>query len=108
MEYTITLRGGETYRCAGSETALGGMLRLGRRGIPVGCRGGGCGVCKVRVVACSYTSDKVSRACISEADEAEGITLACRIHPTSDLALEVLGKMRRGLDVPREAAAPHR
>jgi ferredoxin len=40
---------GETYACAEGETLLKAMERLGRKGIPVGCRGGGCGVCKVQV-----------------------------------------------------------
>jgi len=32
---------GERYRCAPSQTLLAGMEALGRKGIPVGCRGGG-------------------------------------------------------------------
>ncbi|MDP3926663.1 MAG: 2Fe-2S iron-sulfur cluster binding domain-containing protein, partial [Hydrogenophaga sp.] len=39
---------GEQYPCASNESLLTGMLRLGRKGIPVGCVNGGCGVCKVR------------------------------------------------------------
>ena len=35
----------EHFTCAVGESVLRGMLRLGRRGIPVGCVGGGCGVC---------------------------------------------------------------
>ena len=41
---------GESYLCATDESLLKGMLRLGRKGIPVGCVNGGCGVCKVRIV----------------------------------------------------------
>src|SRR6218665_694385 len=41
---------GERYACATTESLLQGMLRLGRKGIPVGCVNGGCGVCKVRVL----------------------------------------------------------
>lgn len=40
----------ETFPCAGNESLLTGMVRLGRKGIPVGCVNGGCGVCKVRIV----------------------------------------------------------
>lgn len=40
---------GESYPCATNESLLQGMLRLGRKGIPVGCVNGGCGVCKVRI-----------------------------------------------------------
>ena len=32
---------GETYTCADTRTLLEGMEALVRRGIPVGCRGGG-------------------------------------------------------------------
>ena len=31
----------ETYPCAGNESLLTGMVRLGRKGIPVGCVNGG-------------------------------------------------------------------
>ncbi len=31
---------GEVFRCGEDETLLAGMERLGKRGIPVGCRGG--------------------------------------------------------------------
>ena len=40
----------ETFSCALDESLLKGMMRLGRKGIPVGCVNGGCGVCKVRVI----------------------------------------------------------
>ena len=35
----------ETYLCASDQDLLRGMEALGRRGIPVGCRGGGCSFC---------------------------------------------------------------
>jgi len=87
----------ESYRCSEQETVLAGMEKLGRRGIPVGCRGGGCGVCKVRVTEGHYTARKMSRACVSADEESEGIALACRIHPGSDLKINVVGKMIRAV-----------
>lgn len=58
---------GDTYACGTHESLLSGMLRLGRKGIPVGCVNGGCGVCKVQVlegavrhlgpVSCAHVSD---------------------------------------------------
>ncbi|WP_237717053.1 2Fe-2S iron-sulfur cluster-binding protein [Cupriavidus basilensis] len=45
------------------------MEALGKRGIPAGCRGGGCGVCKVRIEAGRYHTAKMSRACLSEAED---------------------------------------
>lgn len=57
--------------------------------LPVGCRRGGCGVCRVRVTAGDYRSDTVSRAHVSAEDEAAGLTLACCIYPRSALCLRL-------------------
>lgn len=88
---------GEVYRCREDETLLAGMERLGKRGIPVGCRGGGCGVCKVQVEAGEYSKRVMSRAYVSAEEEAAGIVLACRVKPLSDIRLAVLGKMKKNV-----------
>lgn len=85
---------GETFRCRPGENVLKGMEHIGWTGIPVGCRGGGCGVCKVQVTSGSYERQRMSRAHVSATDEAMGIGLACRLVPRSDLVLRVLGVMR--------------
>lgn len=95
---------GESYRCAQNESLLAGMERLGKRGIPVGCRGGGCGVCKVEVTAGSFTRRVMSREHVSVEDEAAGRLLACRVYPTSDIRLRVIGKMARNVYRPPSAA----
>lgn len=98
MRYVITLEETqERYTCAESQHLLQGMESLGRRGIPVGCRGGGCGVCRVQVLSGSYTSKPMSREAISAADEANNVVLACRCFPTSDLSLKVLGRLEKRL-----------
>lgn len=56
--------------------------------VNVGCRKGGCGACRVRVVSGTYTTIKMSRAHVTEAEEAEGFALACRIFPASDMEIE--------------------
>lgn len=87
---------GETYACATDESLLRGMLRLGRRGIPVGCINGGCGVCKVRIVEGRVqTLGPVSRAHVSPEEEAAGMTLACRVAPSCAITLEVAGRLAR-------------
>jgi ferredoxin len=86
---------GEAYLCEPRQDLLRAMERLGRRGIPVGCRGGGCGVCKVEILEGEYTARKMSRAHVSVAEEEANIGLACRISPLSDLRLRVLGKLKR-------------
>lgn len=88
---------GEVFACREDQTVLLAMEALGRRGIPVGCRGGGCGVCKLRVTAGRYEVRKMSRACVSQEEEAEGVVLACKLHPRSDLVATVVGKMLKAL-----------
>jgi ferredoxin len=96
--YTVTIEEtGERYRCSEQETLLVGMEKLGKKGIPVGCRGGGCGVCKIEIVSGSYTKRVMSREYVSEADEAAGRVLACRVRPTSDIVLRVLGLMKKNV-----------
>ena len=87
---------GERYPCATSESLLRGMLKLGRRGIPVGCVNGGCGVCKVRIVEGDVTVlGPVSRAHVSAEEEACGFTLACRVAPVTTVRLRVAGKFEK-------------
>lgn len=86
------------YPCAETETLLQGMARTGRKGIPVGCLGGGCGVCKVKVSAGSVRRvGPMSRAHVSVEEEAQGICLACRVAPLANVEVEVLGKLRKAL-----------
>lgn len=56
--------------------------------ISVGCRKGGCGACRIRVISGDYTTIKMSRAHVTEAEEAEGYVLACRIFPASNMEIE--------------------
>lgn len=88
----------EVYECLPSESMLQGMARLGRRGIPIGCLNGGCGICKVAVVAGEWEkTGLMSRAHVSEEEEARGVVLACRATPCSDVEIEVLGKMQKSV-----------
>ena len=100
---------GDTYACATTESLLAGMLRLGRKGIPVGCVNGGCGVCKVRIVSGAVQSlGPVSRAHVSADEEAQGYTLACRVAPTEAVQLEVAARLRKpfGNCVPAQGPRP--
>ena len=94
----------ETFSCRDDTDVLRAMEQLQRKGIPVGCRNGGCGVCKVAITAGSYTQQVMSREHVSEADEREGRVLACRVKPASDIRLKVLGRMRQA--VCRSCAEP--
>ena len=92
---------GESFMCRGQEMLLSAIVRLGKKGIPVGCRSGGCGVCKVHVLEGEYSTGKMSRAHVSVQEEDEGFVLACRCEPQSDLSIKVVGQMRKRVYAPR-------
>lgn len=90
------LQTGEIYMCSSAETLLQGMARIGRKGIPAGCLNGGCGVCKVVIRSGNVTkTGAMSRAHVSEQEEAQGVVLACRVAPLCDIDLEVMGCMKK-------------
>jgi ferredoxin len=94
----LILQTGETYVCSSLETLLQGMVRIGRKGIPVGCLNGGCGVCKVAIRSGSVCpTGAMSRAQISAQEEAQGVVLACRVAPTGAVEVEVVGKMQKSI-----------
>lgn len=66
-----------------------GALKNLPRKLPVGCRRGGCGICRVRVVEGDYRADLMSRAHISLEDQSEGLVLSCCIYPLSELSLRL-------------------
>lgn len=89
--YSVSIEGTATsFACAEDVSVLVAMHALGRSDIAVGCRGGGCGVCKVRVVSGRYSAGKMSRAHVTADDERRGVVLACQIRPRSDLVVRPL------------------
>ena len=94
MGFQVTIANtGEVFRCAEDVHVLAAMEQACCHGIPVGCRNGGCGACKVRVTAGSYQTRKMNRAVLSAAEETEGCVLACKTYPRSDIAVQVLGRV---------------
>jgi len=89
---------GTTFAVGADLPVLHAMIRAAQRCIPVGCRGGGCGACRVRVLAGAYATRRMSRRHVSAADEAEQIVLACCLLPSSDIVVE---------RAPAPAAIPH-
>lgn len=85
----------ETYMCLTTTHILKGMQALGKRCIPSGCHGGGCGICKIEVVEGDFIALPMSRNRVSEEDEKNGQALACRIFPRSNLTLKAIGKFRQ-------------
>ncbi|MDD2815584.1 MAG: 2Fe-2S iron-sulfur cluster binding domain-containing protein [Thiotrichaceae bacterium] len=88
------LQTGESYECSSAESLLHGLCKIGRKGIPKGCLNGGCGICKVAIRHGHVKKiGAMSRAHISEQEEAQGVLLACRIAPVDDVEIDVIGLM---------------
>jgi ferredoxin len=88
---------GEAFQCQAEQTVLNAMVGLGRKGIPSGCHGGGCGICKVQVLQGDYHHLPMSAAHISDSERRDKFALACRVYPESDIELTVVGKMKRAV-----------
>jgi len=98
MAFKITIDNtGEVYPCSETKHLLAGMIQLGKKGIPVGCRSGGCGVCKVKILSGDYRSKKMSRDHVTEDEERQNIVLACRVFPQEDISLSVIGHLRKAV-----------
>lgn len=88
--FQVQVSGDErVYGCREGRSVLSAFEAAFPGAVPVGCRSGGCGVCRVRVLAGVVESTgKMSRAHVSEDDERAGIVLCCRVTALSDLLLE--------------------
>ena len=98
--YSIQVEGSSVHvRCASDTPVLSAIAASGERVVAVGCRSGGCGVCRVKVLEGSYRTRCMSAAHVSDADAESGIALACQLLPESDLRLRVLGCGRKTADM---------
>ncbi|BDR10248.1 ferredoxin like protein [Comamonas testosteroni] len=98
---------GDTYACGTHESLLSGMLRLGRKGIPVGCVNGGCGVCKVQVLEGAVRHlGPVSCAHVSDLERDQGYTLACRVAPLEAVRIAVAQRLHKPFFLRAASPAP--
>jgi ferredoxin len=74
--------------CAADQDVLNAAIRAGVNWLKVGCRGGGCGICRVIVRSGDYVAGKMAKARIAAGQNGERYALACRIYPVSDLTIE--------------------
>lgn len=79
---------GEQFVCGEHEFILEAMKRSGSGPIHYGCFGGGCGICKMKIISGSYQIEKkMSRAHISEWEQENGIVLVCCVKPCGNLTI---------------------
>jgi len=57
--------------------------------IPCACLGGGCGICKVKVISGQYEMDTYAKSALSDEEARIGYVLLCKTRPLSDLQIEM-------------------
>ncbi|ENY77171.1 TPA: 2Fe-2S iron-sulfur cluster binding domain-containing protein [Pseudomonas aeruginosa] len=85
---------GQVFRCLPEQSVLRAMEEQGKRCVPVGCRGGGCGLCKVRVLSGDYQCGRMSCSQVPPEAAKQGLALACQLYPRADLYIECLRQVR--------------
>ena len=88
MGFTVTIRpSGRSFTTEGDETVLAAALRHGI-GLPYGCKNGACGTCRCKRLEGALTHRPHSASALSDADETQGLMLACSAIPQSDLVVQ--------------------
>lgn len=89
MSFTVRIEpSGHQFQVAADEPILTAALRHGYA-FPYGCRNGGCGACKGKLLAGTVNYGTDLPPALSEEDVSNGLALFCQAHATSDLVLEV-------------------
>jgi CDP-4-dehydro-6-deoxyglucose reductase len=72
-----------------NETLLRALGRAGLR-YRVGCRRGGCGICKVRLLLGEVRYERpIAASVLSDDEQVEGICLSCRAVPITNVVIEL-------------------
>jgi len=90
VENDITvLPDGLHVTAVGEETLLKALGRAGLR-YRVGCKRGGCGVCKLHLLAGEVRYERpVADSVLSDDERVEGICLSCRAVPLTNVVVEL-------------------
>ena len=88
--------GGQQVPIRDGETVLEGLFRAGYA-YTVGCRRGGCGICKADLRRGSVSYRKtIASTVLTEAERADGTCLTCRAVPDGDVTIALrTGPLRR-------------
>ena len=81
------------FPCSLGQSILDALAPVHFSRINSGCHGGGCGVCKIKVLSGRYSIQSMSRAHVSAAEEADGIVLSCRAWAETSVVIDVIGKL---------------
>ena len=97
-EITI-LPDGLTVSAGPDDNLLRALARAGLR-YRVGCKRGGCGICKVTLLAGEVSYERpIADSVLSDDERVEGICLSCRAVPLTNIVIELQegDKLRRVL-----------
>jgi CDP-4-dehydro-6-deoxyglucose reductase len=87
--YTVRLSPpGDAVACGRVETVLAAIMRSGAT-VMFGCRGGGCGTCKMRLISGRVDHGRCSAAVLPDTEKRAGAFLSCQARPLSDLDVEL-------------------
>ena len=76
------------FTCRGNEFVLDAMQRARCGPVHFGCFGGGCGVCKMKIVSGEYHEEKkMSIAHVTPEERKDGIVLLCCVKPRDNLTI---------------------
>src|SRR5688572_29666070 len=93
-----------------AETLLRALSRAGLR-YRVGCKRGGCGICKVQLVGGEVAYERpIAPQVLSDDERVEGICLSCRAVPLTNIVIELQegDRLRRvlGFAYPNSSSPP--
>jgi ferredoxin len=86
----VTILPEGVHLAAGPEETL--LRALGRAGLRyrVGCKRGGCGICKVQLVLGEVRYERpIAVSVLSDDERVEGICLSCRAVPLTNVVIEL-------------------
>lgn len=83
--------------CVESESILDAANRQGIQ-IPYACKGGGCGLCKIKIEEGEFERKKSSKAVLPDHEREMNYTLACKTFAKSDVKIQTdLSKIMNSL-----------
>ena len=89
MPEVMILPDGLQVNAAEAETVLKALSRAGLK-YRVGCKRGGCGICKVQLVLGEVRYERpIAESVLSDDERVEGICLSCRAVPITNIAIEL-------------------
>lgn len=96
------------FACRENQDVLSAMKQVGLACIPTGCRGGGCGVCRVDILEGQAVYGKMSRSHITQNQEdLQSAALACKLYPSSHMRLRPSGTLFKKINQNAQKRSVH-